>query len=239
MKLASYLPSLTSAEVTRCWMTPVEVCDLAAIGDPRQDQVRRFLNNVSDRGYVPFEKSGTGRTAPRLYSLQSAVMLRALREITASGRTYEFAAPIAAQAGDLLVELVARASAYDDVDENDWLICYSSNWHGVASDIRLIRADDFTPAVVAIHFDVGVLAAGSLLWNALHNYKDCWARNRIQRGVDRPGRYDGADVNGHPLDPAHPWNASLPPLERARRLLEIEEYITARENAERCEGDDA
>jgi hypothetical protein len=32
-----------------------------------------------------------------------------------------------------------------------------------------------------------------------------------------------------PLDPNHIWNQGLPPLERAKRLVEIEEYIARRE----------
>lgn len=47
-----------------------------------------------------------------------------------------------------------------------------------------------------------------------------------------PEKYRGFDFNGFPLDPKHPWNTALPPDERARRLIEIEEYIAAREAAE-------
>lgn len=39
------------------------------------------------------------------------------------------------------------------------------------------------------------------------------------------GRYRGCDLNGYPLDPAHPWNVDLPPDERAKRRLEIEKHI--------------
>lgn len=44
-----------------------------------------------------------------------------------------------------------------------------------------------------------------------------------------PSRYAGCDDQGYPLDPNHPWNRDLPPLERAKRLVEIEEIINRRE----------
>jgi hypothetical protein len=44
-----------------------------------------------------------------------------------------------------------------------------------------------------------------------------------------PGRYDGCDINGHPLDPQHPWNRDLTPTKRRTRLAEIEAYINERD----------
>lgn len=47
-------------------------------------------------------------------------------------------------------------------------------------------------------------------------------------GITWEERYRGADSNGYPLDPAHPWNADLPPKEREARIAEIQRYIEER-----------
>jgi hypothetical protein len=44
-----------------------------------------------------------------------------------------------------------------------------------------------------------------------------------------PSRYAGCDDEGWPLDPEHRANKDLPPLDRAKRLVEIEEYIAKRD----------
>ena len=56
-------------------MTPADTCDLAAVGDYKDPKTKKLLNTLSDRGHVPFVKSGEARTSPRLYSLVSAAML--------------------------------------------------------------------------------------------------------------------------------------------------------------------
>src|SRR3954469_14809327 len=126
MRIADYLPDLTVAEVDRCWMPPIDVCDLAAIGDLDRPEVRRFVNNVSDRGYIPFEKSGTSQTSPRHYSCISAIMLRTMREIVCSGRTYEFAALIAAHVADVARKMIETFHTLDEIDasEPDFLTLY-------------------------------------------------------------------------------------------------------------------
>src|SRR5690348_16886819 len=113
MRIAPYTPKLTIAEADRCWMHPIDVCALAAVGDADKPDVRRFLSNISDRGHIPFEKSGEAKTKPRLYSCVSAIMLRAMREITGSGRPYEFAAPIAAHIAALARDLIRDCRSID------------------------------------------------------------------------------------------------------------------------------
>ncbi len=230
MKLTPYLPTLTIEQAEHCFMPPADICELAAVGDVDQKEHRRFLNNVSDRGHIPFKKSGDTKTSPRHYSAISAIMIRTIREVTGSGRTYEFAAPIAKLAGDTAKKLINECDDLSLIDENDWFIRYSSNWKGESAQIKVVRSVDFTPVEIAVSLDVGILSVGSIIWNTLNRYTDYWARDRQNRGVSIPlGRYDGFDDQGIPLDPAHNWNADLPPLERAKRLVEIEEFIERRE----------
>lgn len=232
MRISTYTPKLTAAEADRCWMTPLDVCDLAVIGDATKPEVRRLLNNVSDRGYIPFVRSGDAKTSPKLYSCISAISLRCFREITVSGRPYEFAAPIAAHVADLARTIIAECADLNELDSGgpDWFVVYESGWDGKTRGVRTVRAAQFKPEEFHGSYDHGVFSAGDVAWNVLRHYADFWARDRVARGLDRPaGRYDGSDANGKPLDPAHPWNANLPPLARAKRLVEIEEYIAERD----------
>ena len=239
MRIATYTPKLTIAEADRCWMLPIDVCALAAIGDAEKPDVRRFLSNISDRGHIPFEKSGEAKTKPRLYSCISAIILRTMREITDSGRSYEFAAPIAEHVGNLVRGLIRDCASLDELDtgDPDWIVIYQARWNGSAHKIKTIRSADFRPAIfVGGSYDHGVFLAGDVIWNALRHYADYWARDRVARGIDQPSRYDGGDDKGYPLDPGHPWNRDLPPLERAKRLVEIEDFIARREAERDKEG---
>ncbi|BBE74560.1 hypothetical protein [Oharaeibacter diazotrophicus] len=232
MKLSHYTPNLTVAEADRFWMTPAEVCELAAIGESEAADVRKFLSNLSDRGYIPCVKSGTAKTSPKLYSLVSAICLRAFKEITRSGRTYDFAAPIVAHVADLSRELIVTHDNINDLDTGpDWLVVYEANHRGEPKVKSTVRGDN----IKSEHFysgggyDFGVFSSGEVIWNVVRHYADYWANDRILKGLDQVGRYEGCDDNGRPLDPSHPWNANLPPLQRAKRMVEIEEYIIERD----------
>jgi hypothetical protein len=82
---------------------------------------------------------------------------------------------------------------------------------------------------------------------AIRNAFDAIHEHRIKTGAKfdwtvtaapEPDRYAGCDDDGSPLDPEHPWNKDRPPVERAKRLVEIEEYIVKREQrwAEQAKG---
>jgi hypothetical protein len=73
---------------------------------------------------------------------------------------------------------------------------------------------------------------------AIRNAFDAIHDHRIKAGakfnwtppaLPEPDRYAGCDDEGSPLDPEHPWNKDRPPVERAKRLVEIEEYIVKRD----------
>lgn len=56
-----------------------------------------------------------------------------------------------------------------------------------------------------------------------------WFWHERSTGETWEDAYRGCDENGYPLDPAHPWNADLPPADRIKRRREIDAYIAERE----------
>ena len=68
-------------------------------------------------------------------------------------------------------------------------------------------------------------------FDAIHDHRIATGASFDWTATARPplSRYAGCDDQGYPLDPDHPWNRDLPPLERAKRLVEIEEIINRRE----------
>ncbi|WP_114010565.1 hypothetical protein [Cohaesibacter intestini] len=233
MQISRYTPKLTADEIERCWMKPLDACNLSAIGDPSKAEIKRFLNNISDRGLIPFVKKGTGKTSPRLYSLKSCLMMRVMRDITAQGATYEFAATVAEKAADVFMEIVKTHDDVFEIDSDDWFLFFTSDWVGhIKTD--LIRKDEICPSLLAQTTLWSVLSMGGISFMLINHYPDHWSRDRMDRGLDSSNndRYAGCDVNGYPLDPAHPWNNEGTPIEIAKRRLEIEEYIAAREQKE-------
>jgi hypothetical protein len=208
MWLATYIPELTVAEADRCWMPPFELCLLAGM-DKDTPEMRRFLNNISDRGYIPFVKSGPSRTSPRVYSCISAIMMRAITGITASGRTYEFAAPIARHVADLARDMIRRFNTLDMLDkaEPDWLVVYEADHNGFATRIRTVDSEALLLGTFrqGRSYDQGVLLAGDLIAGVLRHYPDHWAKDLIRRGISKE-KPQAFDVHGFPLDPDHPWN---------------------------------
>lgn len=230
MLLETYLPRLTIAEAERCWMQAIDVCELAAIGEVHRPETRKFLANISDRGYVDFVKSGEGKTSPKLYSLKSAIMLSAFRFLTDMQHSYEFAQPIAAKVYEVSAAIIQSLDQWLDIEESDWIVSFRADYKGNAVGIQVLRSSELTAAkLVAAHPPAGgYLGAGCIAFNILRRYGDFWARDRAKHRVDGPpGRYDGCDANGYPLDPNHPWNKNKSPLEYARRLVEIEEFIAS------------
>jgi len=226
MKISLHTPKLTSGELNRFWLSPSDACYLAGIGEGEKPEGRRFLNNVSDRGLVPFEKSGNSKTAPRLYSLKSCAMLRVMQEITESGCSYEYAYSVASEAGNIFNQIITTNNSKDDISEYDWMLCYETKDKSSVENLHVIREGELEAARLITATQVGVVALGSITWNLLHRYPDYWARNRIERGLDLPtGQYEGTDTNGDPLDISNPWYKELSPIERAKRMVEIEEYI--------------
>lgn len=238
MRISLYTPDFSVDELNRYHLTANDACMLAGLisSEAAWADSRKRLSNLSSRdSLIPFEKSGTGKTSPNLYSVKSALMFRCVDDLTRNTnnkKTFEYAAEIAAAVGEIAESLVANNSDLDDIDvaENlNWYVAYGS--YGKASP-KIIEPGKFTPGNIMRGADAGIYAAGELTWNILRNYPDYWANNRIATGLDRLPRYRGCDLYGKPLDPNHPWNRDLPPLERAKRLVEIEEYIAALEARE-------
>lgn len=198
MKISSYTPKLTVDEAQRCWMTPIEVCDLAAIGDASDPKVKKLLNTLSDRNHLPFVKSGEARTAPRLYSLVSAAMLRVFFDITRDGRTYKYAEPVARYIAEIMVEAVEKCSTLADVDHT-------------IGDLTVFFADvreDGTPLSIGAGVGVGLgllrstYDAGYLVFKLLNIYPDLWHGDLVKRGEiepDEPDMSDRFDSEGRPI----------------------------------------
>ncbi|MEM9763891.1 MAG: hypothetical protein AAF968_15520 [Pseudomonadota bacterium] len=181
MEISHYTPDLTVAEAERFWMTPVEVCWLSAIGEASDPKIKKLLNTLSDRGHLPFVKSGEAKTAPRLYSLVSAAMLRVFYDITRDGRTYKYAQPVAD---------AVRNTILKSVDELPDLTEYGLHH----SNARLVFAGisrDGSPRAVKWHRDgisggmylsYSVFDAGYLIYRVLGTYADFWHDDLVKRG---------------------------------------------------------
>ncbi|MGC9420736.1 MAG: hypothetical protein ACP5EN_17360, partial [Rhodovulum sp.] len=129
---------MTKEEVERFWLTPVQLCRLAAVGEATDPKVKKLLNNVSNRGHVPYVKSEGGPKSPRLYSLASAAMLRTIWSITRDGRTYRYAQPVA----DAIRKTLCKA-----VDEIPDLLAFDEHY-GNARIVFSGMSDDGTPQQV-------------------------------------------------------------------------------------------
>ncbi|WP_299627366.1 hypothetical protein [uncultured Tateyamaria sp.] len=199
MKISLYTPDLSAAEAERFWMTPVEVCRLAAIGEASDPKVKKLLNTLSDRGHVPFVKSGKAKTAPRLYSLVSAAMLRVIFDITRDGRTYKYAQPVADAVRNTMLKCVDELSDLSDFDLQ-------------FSEARIVFADmkdDGTPRTVKWHkaeisggmnMAYSVYDAGYLIFRVLGIYADYWHDDLVARGeIDPPEPMQIGD-DGWPID---------------------------------------
>jgi hypothetical protein len=187
---------------------------------------------VSDGEYIPFKKSGTARTSRRLYSLISAIQVRVMWEITRSGRTYDFAAPVANEVGRVAREMIDQPTELNEIDEFNWLVVYR------ADRIARVSKDQIEGQLIIGSHDIGIVRAGSIIVGALQRYPDFWKKDRRSRGLSPlPPRYEGVDDQGLPLDPDHEMYLDLPPVERAKRRLEIEEFIVLRELEQKGGGD--
>lgn len=242
MQISFYTPDFSVEELNRFHMTANDACLLAGLvsSETSWAESRKRLSNLSSRdGLIPFVKSGTGKTAPNLYSVKSALMFRCIDDLTrytSNKKTFEYAAEIAAVVGEVAEMLVANNGDIMDIDVAEslnWYVSYGS--YGSQACPKIIEPGKFTPENIMNGADAGIYAAGEITWNILRNYPDYWAENRVAVGLDRLSRYRGCDLEGKPLDPNHPYNSNLPPLERAKRFLEIEEYLAALEAQEDSE----
>lgn len=202
MRIAPHMPELTVAEVDRPWMAAADLCALAGVGDASRPGVKRLLNNLSDRGHLPFVKSGPSKTHPRHYSLAAGAMLRVFAEITEDGRTYRYADPIARAAADMLRREIAEAHDLHDLETRSEgaLIAFSGiGKDGAPITVRECRGPE-VPAFGS-GLTMGLLDAGYLVGRIADLYAERWASDLIRRGeIERPERIEfGTD--GWPVWP--------------------------------------
>jgi hypothetical protein len=174
MEIASYTPNLTQTEVERFWMTPVEVCRLAAVGEESNPKVKKMLNTLSDRGHIPFVKSGTAKTSPRLYSLASAAMLRTIFEITRDGRAYVYAVPVAEAIRKTLCKMADEVSDLGELDIKKGsarIVFKGIRENGEPASVKWVTGD----VGGGLDFSYSVFDGGYLIFRICMAYADFWA----------------------------------------------------------------
>jgi len=182
-------------------MTPVEVCRLAAVGEHTEPKVKKLLNTLSDRRHVPFVKSGTARTAPRLYSLVSAAMLRTIYEIVKDGRTYRYAQPVAEMVGARIVEIASTFDTpfrFDEECGGDRIVFSGITADGAPRRIRWATGDVWAE----FEFTYSVLDAGYLIYRIVEIYAEFWGADLVRRGEIEP-EADRIGPDGWPVAEGH------------------------------------
>ena len=191
MRISRYTPDFSVEELKRFHLTANDACLLGAVGIENKKALaesRKRLSNISARdGLIPFEKSGTGKTSPNLYSVKSALMFRCVDDLTRNNnkKTFEYAAEIAAAVGDIAETLVANNSDLGSIDVAEslnWYVAYGA--YGKASP-KIIEPGKFTPSNIMRGGDAGIYAAGELTWNILRSYPDYWADNRVATALSQ------------------------------------------------------
>jgi hypothetical protein len=198
MRISQHTPNLTSKEAERFWMTPVEVCEMAAVGDASDPKVKRLLNTLSDRGHVPFIKSGEAKTSPRLYSLVSAAMLRVIFEITRDGRTYKYAQPVAEAVRKTMLQVLDTMSELDDFDlhyGSSRLVFQGMRGDGSPSTVKWAQGE----VSGNFNFSYSVLDGGYMIYRILGLYADPWYRNLVERGEIKPIEPTQTGTDGWPV----------------------------------------
>ncbi|MBT54778.1 MAG: hypothetical protein CMF72_15430 [Mameliella sp.] len=201
MIISNYTPELTVSEAQRFWMTPVEVCELAAVGDATDPKIKKLLNTISDRGHVPFEKSGEAKTAPRLYSLASAVMLRVFFEITRDGRTYKYAQPVADAVRKTMLKAIAEVPELSDFDltyGSSRLVFQGMNKDGGPTSVKWHKGE----VSGNFNFSYSVLDGGYMIFRIIDLYVDPWYRNLVERGEMKPSQPMQIGEDGWPVEDA-------------------------------------
>ena len=202
MIIASYTPDLTQEEAERFWMTPVEVCHLAAIGDANDTGIKRLLNTLSDREHLPFVKSGTAKTSPRLYSLVSAAMLRTYAEVIEDGRTYKYAEPVAREVGRKLAWAAKTLRDLDDFDAghgNDRIMFAGIKTDGTPRSVTWLSGDVVPHG--GLSFSYSLFDSGYLIFRLCMAYADFWADDLRKRGIlDIHGDSSRIGADGWPVE---------------------------------------
>lgn len=181
MRIATYVPDLTAKEAERFWLTPVELCRLATVDAWDEPRLKKLLNTLSDREHVPFVKSGTAKTAARLYSLKSAAMLRVFWDVTRDGRTYVYSEPVAmAVAAELLraVQEFRFVSDYEGQHGTDRIVFEDITEAGTARFLNWHRQHEPAHGRLLCR---SVYDAGHLVYRLCEGYADFWAADLAKR----------------------------------------------------------
>jgi len=127
-------------------------------------------------------------------------------------------------------EVVRISSIADEVPSFDFSEDKRSAAIYKAIETEFVTAHANAVGLLRVNVSLAVRNA----FDAVHEYRergaiaDSWFTSST---TSTPSRYVGVDDKGSPLDPKHPQNLKLFPLDRARRLVEIEEYIESRDRS--------
>jgi len=198
MKLLNpHLPELTLREACRFWLPPEVVLEVALIWE--YPEARKFFSNVTSQGLIPFRRSGTARTNPKLYNLHGALMIRVMWDMTRRGRSYEYSRVAAVEvANSLGAAITGFKTYYDFVDAGPWRLLLVRQGPAITSiSAKTLPAEEFTLASVS---DFAwpmceVMPIHGMIQKAINQYADRWAEINEQGRQSRPHQDDDRQPN--------------------------------------------
>lgn len=191
MRFGPDLPPLDLEECRRFWLTPDETLDVARLWEADEHSaVRKFFSNAVARGFIVGRASGTTKTSPRLFSLESALKTSVMYRLTRQGRPFDVASEVGEAAIMLLRQQVERDQLWLDIDgpDHQLTIVYYLDLQGrartrVQSAINLDvhKLYDFA----STSLEVGVCFIGALLVAILETYALKWRDARADEQAKR------------------------------------------------------
>nr|WP_298797638.1 hypothetical protein [uncultured Acetobacter sp.] len=107
-----FVNDIGQGQLLECNLSPVWVLDVTS--SHIFPDSRKMLNNISDRGYIPFERENDSPKASRLYNFYGALRFAIMRSGSAHGIAYEISSEIA----DTWVEYFSENfECFDSLDE--------------------------------------------------------------------------------------------------------------------------
>lgn len=179
--------SISSAEAQRAWLSPADLMFVAMTEhDP---DARKMLSNISDRGLVPFIKDGRKRTAPRHYSLLSALRFKTIYKHVVRNYGYEDAAMVGEHASFMLLEAIKRFRTLEDFKctRPGTFLVFQRDWHGQPS-IREFTPDSFDITEMIEHA-ASIFSVVQVFWDmeeVISAYADRWVDSQSDDSLRFP-----------------------------------------------------
>lgn len=191
MKFGPELPPLDLEECRRFWLTPDEALDVARLWEADEHAaVRKFFSNAVARGFIVGRASGTAKTSPRLFSLESALKTAVMYRLTRQGRSFDVASEVGEAAILVLRQQVERDQHWLEVDgpDHQLTIAYFLDLEGrvrtrvqSAVNLDVHELSDFA----GFSLEVGLCFIGALLIPILETYALKWRDAREDERAKR------------------------------------------------------